>query len=198
MKKNLLLAIILVLILVTASILLQQTNAPTETASAQIEETKKHERIVEITIEKNVNGEITSGDVLITFEDPPILPVNRETALGVFLGREEDLLTLGTGSIKVEIGVEVVNDEDPVNIINISYTGDPVDIKISAKTVIYKDITEIPDVTVEDLNSGKKLVTREVVPGSLEELGENMVIRVWGNVDDGKVLADVLVYELIQ
>jgi len=182
---------------VSAFILTKDKPSP-ELASAQtIDEGVKHEKIIEIAVEKNINGEITSGEVLITFEDPSTLPVYRETTLGVFLSREWNQLTLGTGSIEVEIGVEVINDEDPVKDINVSYTGDPINVLVTPDTEIYKDVTEIPEITAEDLETGEKLVMIEIQPGYLEDLEENMIIRVWGENSDGTVIANVLVYELV-
>lgn len=182
---------------VSAFILTKDKPSP-ELASAQtIDEGVKHEKIIEIAVEKNINGEITSGEVLITFEDPSTLPVYRETTLGVFLSREWNQLTLGTGSIEVEIGVEVINDEDPVKDINVSYTGDPINVLVTPDTEIYKDVTEIPEITAEYLETGEKLVMIEIQPGYLEDLEENMIIRVWGENSDGTVIANVLVYELV-
>jgi len=182
---------------VSAFILTKDKPSP-ELASAQtIDEGVKHEKIIEIAVEKNINGEITSGEVLITFEDPSTLPVYRETTLGVFLSREGNQLTLGTGSIEVEIGVEVINDEDPVKDINVSYTGDPINVLVTPDTEIYKDVTEIPEITAEYLETGEKLVMIEIQPGYLEDLEENMIIRVWGENSDGTVIANVLVYELV-
>ena len=200
MRKILITSVILLLVVLGASaFILSQGNHLPDIARAQTSDDQiKHEKIIEIAVEKNINGEITSGEVLITFEDPATLPIYRETALGVFLKRDGKQLTLGTGSIEVEIGVEVVNDEEPVKNINVNYTGDPIEILVSSDTAIYEDVTEIPEVTGEDLETGTKLITRKIQLGSLEEIGENMIIRVWGNKTKGSVIADVLVYERIQ
>ena len=200
MKKILFLGSFALLILLgVAAFALTQTYQPTTAVSAQgAEEPGKHERVIEIAVEKNVNGEVTSGEVTVTFDDPENLPVDRESALGVFLGRDGDVLTLGTGSIEVEIGVEVVNDEDPVRTLNVSHSGDPVEVVVTEDTVIYKDTTESPEVTSEDIETGHKVIDRTVEPGSLDEVGEGMILRVWGESRDGRVIADVLVYEQIQ
>ena len=198
MKKIVLILSLVIILIAASTFFLMREDSPSQTASAQSEDdTKKHEKVIEIAIEKNINGEITSGEIMMTFEDPPTLPSYRETTLGVFLDQNGDILSLGTGSITVEVSVEVVNDEDPEETINVSYSGEPVDVKVTADTVIYKDITEVPEVTQEDLESGNKVVLREIEPGSLDELEESMILRVWGSEIDGLVTADVLVFEEI-
>ena len=64
-------------------------------------------------------------------------------------------------------------------------------------TVIYADITPTPEISDADLASGSKLVMRTIVSGSLEAVGEGMILRVWGPVRYGIITAEVLVYESI-
>jgi hypothetical protein len=200
MKKILILCgfTLLILLGVAAIVFIQAYNPPAAVSAQGVEEPVKHEKVIEIAVEKNVNGVVTSGEVTVTFDDPENLPNEGESALGVTLGRNGDVFTLGTGSIEVEIDVEVVNDEDPVTAINVSHSGDPVEIVVTADTIVYKDTTAPPEVTPEDLETGHKVVTRTVEPGSLDEVGEGMILRVWGETEGGRVVADVLVYEQIQ
>lgn len=199
MKKILILgSFVLLISLGVVAFILAQTYQPAAVSAQGAEKPGKHEKVIEIAVEKNVNGEITSGEVTITFDDPAILPVERESALGVFLGRDGEVLTLGTGSIEVEIGVEVVNDEDPVTTVNVTHSGDPVEVVVSPDTIVYKDITGRPEVSSEDLETGRKVITRSVEPGLLNEVGEGMILRVWGEAQSGRVIAEVLVYEQIQ
>ncbi len=160
-------------------------------------ENPKAEKILEIAVERNINGEVTSVNVEVRFEDPDRLPDEGESAFGVFLEREDNIITLGTGSIEVEVGVEVVNDEEPVRTVNVSHSGDPVEIILNSDTVIFADITPEPKISDADLESGSKLVTRTLIPGSAESIGQGMILRVWGPLQDGMITADVLVYELI-
>ncbi len=200
MRKILIFGGFLFLILLgVVALVLAQTYQPATAVSAQgVDEPGKHEKVIEIAVEKNVNGEITSGEVTITFDDPPLLPAERESALGVTLGRDGDVLTLGTGSIEVEISVEVVNDEEPIETVNVSHSGDPVDVVVTENTIVYKDMTGHPEVTSEDLETGRKVITRTIGPGLLDEVGEGTILRVWGETQDGLIIADVLVYEIIQ
>jgi hypothetical protein len=69
---------------------------------------------------------------------------------------------------------------------------------VTADTIVYKDTTSTPEVTPEDLETGHKVITRTVEPGSLDEVGEGMILRVWGQTLGGRIVADVLVFEQIQ
>ena len=199
MKKLLILGSFLVLTsLVVAAIFLIRPSSPVVAVSVQEEDDpEKPERVMEIAIEKVINGETTSGVVRMTFEDPDILPIKAERVVGVFLGQNGDVLTLGTGSIEVTVDVEVVMDEDPVTTLNVTHSGGPVDVKVTEDTIIYKDTTEHPEISDEDIESGNKVVLRTIETGSLDEIGENMILRVWGEAEDGGVIATVLVYEQI-
>jgi hypothetical protein len=188
----------LLVLLGAAGILLNQAiYLPMAVRAQEPDEKPKAEKIIEIAVEKNLNGEITSGTVQVRFDDPAELPAGGESVLGVFMAKEDDLITIGTGSIEVEVAVEVVNDEDPVRTVRVSHSGDPVEVKVSVDTVVYADITPRPEISDSDLEAGSKRVTRVLTPGSLEEIEEGMVLRVWGSLADGVVTADVLVYGLI-
>ena len=199
MKKIVILGFsILVITIGIATFLVARVFQPIATVSAQEgDQPEKSGKVIEIAVEENLNGEVTSGQVTITFEYPPMLPAERERVLGVFLSRDGDVLTLGTGSIEVEVAVEVVNDEEPVRTVNVSHSGDSVEVVINSDTIVYKDITPQPEVSSQDLETGHKVITSKVIPGSLDEVGEGMILRVWGKNQDGRVIASVLVYEEI-
>jgi len=200
MKKGRIAAgIIFLAVVVAAGVVFVQSTTSTMAVLAQKPAVNpKGEKILEIAVERNINGEVISGEVQVRFEDPDNLPEEGESAFGVFLEQEGDLITLGTGSIEVEVGVEVVNDEEPVRTVNVSHSGDSVDIILTPDTVIYADITPRPEISDADLASGSKLVTRTIISGSPEAIGQGMILRVWGPVQDGVVTAAVLVYESIE
>jgi len=197
MKKGRIAAgIIFLAVVVAAGVVFVQSTTSTMAVLAQKPAVNpKGEKILEIAVERNINGEVISGEVQVRFEDPDNLPEEGESAFGVFLEQEGDLITLGTGSIELEVGVEVVNDEEPVRTVNVSHSGDSVDIILTPDTVIYADITPRPEISDADLASGSKLVTRTIIYGSPEAIGQGMILRVWGPIQDGVVTAEVLVYE---
>jgi len=136
--------------------------------------------------------------VRITFADPPELPEQAADAAGLFLGRDGDVLTVGTGLIEVDVSVEAVNDQEPVTTISASHDGDDVQLAVGENTVYYEDVTERPEITPEMVAAGEHQVTRVLEPGSLDEIGDNMEIRAWGEVVNGQLVADVLVYGAIK
>ena len=200
MKRNWIVTGFTLLILAGAAgfLLVQSTTPPVAVSAQEPVERPKAEKILEIAVEKNINGEVTSGQVQVRFEDPETLPVEGESAFGVFLGRDGEVITLGTGSIEVEVDVEVKNDEEPVRLVNVSHSGDPVNVMVNADTVVYADITPRPEISDADLESGSKTVTSTIVPGSLDAIGEGMILRVWGPTQDGVTTAEILVYETIE
>jgi hypothetical protein len=165
--------------------------------SAQ-EQQPKPEKVVLLSIEEIKNGERFGGDVRITFVDPPELPEQGADAAGLFLSRDGNVLTVGTGLIEVDVSVEALNDQEPVTTINASHDGDDVPVTVDENTVYYKDVTERPEITPEMIAAGEHQVTLELEPGSLDEIGDNMEIRAWGEVADGQLVADVLVYGVIK
>ena len=67
--------IILLIIVVAAGVLLVQPTTPPMAVQAQApEENPKAEKILAIAVERNINGEVTSGEVQVRFEDPDELP----------------------------------------------------------------------------------------------------------------------------
>jgi len=165
--------------------------------SAQ-EQEPKPEKVLLLSVEEIKNGERFGGDVRITFVDPPELPEQGADVAGLFLGRDGDELTVGTGPIEVDVSIEAINDQDPVTTINASHGGDDVPLVVDVGTVYYKDVTERPEITPEMIAAGEHQVTLELEPGSLDEIGDNMEIRAWGEVVDGQLVADVLVYGVIK
>lgn len=159
-----------------------------------IEATKNGDTMY-IEISRNLNGEELSGGVLVTFENPEELPAADPDALGVFVARNGDTFTLGTGQIAVTVDVEQINDQEPVTTSDVSYDGDEIDVRFTESTIFYEDTTEEPLIDREEIEEGEITVTRTLEAGSAEEIGENMVLRIWGTMVDGQLVADIVVYE---
>jgi hypothetical protein len=156
------------------------------------------ERVMVIAVEKNENGQVTSGQVQVRFQDPGALPDMQEAAVGLFLSQEGDSLRLGTGAIEVEVSVEVVNDEEPTTVVNARHSGEEITVVVGEGTVIYEDTTDRPEITSADIEAGEVIVLRTITPGSLEGLAANMIVRVWGTWQGDILLATTLVYEPIR
>lgn len=151
-----------------------------------------------ISVHEVVNGETFAGDVRISYVDAPELPAAAPAASGLFLGRDGNLLHLGAGGISVEVDTEQVNGEEPVTTVQASHDGETVTVQVTAATAVYADTTPHPDITPADIEAGSKTISRTVAPGSVDEIGENSIIRVWGSEQNGQIVADVLVHEPIR
>lgn len=151
-----------------------------------------------IEVSRNLNGEELSGGVFVTFENPDELPAADPNTLGVFVGRSGNTLTLGTGQIEVTVDTEQLNDQEPVTTANASYDGDEIDIRFTDSTLFYKDTTEEPHIDRPEIEAGQLTVTRTLEPGSADEIGDNMIIKAWGTVVDGQLVAETILYEPVK
>ena len=121
MRRHWILTVFTLLVLAGAAgfLLAQSTTPPIAVNAQKPVDQPKAEKVLEIAVEKNINGEITSGQVQVRFEDPETLPAEGESAFGVFLEQDGEVITLGTGSIEVEVDVEIKNDEEPVTSVSV-------------------------------------------------------------------------------
>jgi hypothetical protein len=136
--------------------------------------------------------------VRVTYEDAAELPDEPAALSGLFVDRDGDTFTVGTGPVAVEVSVEVVNDQDPVTTIHANHHGDEAEFVVTPATIIYKDTTAQPQITPEDIEAGEMTILSTVAPGSLDEIGENMELRIWGTEQNGQLVADVLLYAPIR
>lgn len=113
------------------------------------------------------------------------LPATATDATGILLYRDDNTLALGTGEIQIR-----GNPADGT--LSSHYSGPEVEVVVTQRTVIYRDTTRYDLDTVQD---GKLYQT--VGPGSVDEISKQSLVQVWGEKQDGRVLAEVLVYHNI-
>lgn len=134
-----------------------------------------------------------AGPVRITFADPSELPDEPAITGGLFKRRQDNSLFLGTGSI--EVSVESVNGEVSVAAHN---DGPEVEVVVTGDTLIYEDITERPIIGPEEAEKGEMVVLRQVrLVDGLDAIGENMMVRVWGEKRGERVIARVIYYDRV-
>ncbi|MCO5183331.1 MAG: hypothetical protein M9965_05270 [Anaerolineae bacterium] len=196
MRKLLLIGIATITIAVGAFIVL---SGVLNSSTAQAQGSGGNgDKVIQIHTEEVINGETRGGGVMMTFTRAAELPEAAPDRSGLFLSRDGDLLTVGQGAIEVTVDVEVVNDEEPVTAVNATHSGGEAQVRLTDNTQIYRDTTEMPEVTDEMLATGEATIQSTVEAGSAVDIGENMVIRAWGSMEDGVLVADVLVYEAIK
>ena len=162
-------------------------------------------RVYELAMEKRIDdgSGLVEQSVEVRIETLPSadLPNTPVAASGIFAGREGDDIILGTGSIEADLDIRVYNDEEPVRTLTLSHDGPEVIVEVGPQTAIYRETTQMPDYhdpETEVPESGLIVVQQEVVRvDSADEIGPNMELQVWGELQGDRVQADVLVYRVV-
>lgn len=130
------------------------------------------------------------GEVRINADDiqpAKELPQTPADVRGLFERRENNSFFVGTGQISIMV------ESDPNGNVESSSnaTGPTVEIVVTNDTIVYHDTT------LEQYNgqppAGEK-IQQVVEPGSLDDIGENSTLTVWGKKTGDRVIADILVY----
>ncbi len=115
------------------------------------------------------------------------LPTTPADVRGLFDHRQNDSIFVGTGNITVR----VMKDQSGQVHTSASHSGPVVEVVVTNQTIIYKDVT------MQQFNGpppqGQK-IQQMVQPGSLDEVGQNSTLTVWGRQTGDRYIADVLVY----
>ncbi|MCH7801821.1 MAG: hypothetical protein IIC24_09820 [Chloroflexi bacterium] len=175
----------------------------TGSRECSIEGPSKHV-IMERTIDDGSGPVTQSTDLIITTAPSALLPQSNPMACGIFLGVNGNDMTLGVGSVEVEVQLEVtvdlVNGRDSDRSVSVNHTGPEANVVITADTTIYRDDTERVDYDPDgDLPpSGTITLQQELTEvDSLDGLSGNYEVQVWGAEGANGVVADILVYREI-
>ena len=141
------------------------------------------------------NGPVS---VKVTTMPAPELPDAPSDVHGVFVSREDNSITVGTGAI--ELNVEIHQAPGGAIEPNVSLTanGPEIEVVVTHDTVIYREETEDPGGSGRDVKGGEytvQQVVRQV--DSLEELGKNTEVIAWGEQRGDRIVADILVYRIV-
>ena len=190
-----LLALVVVLGVIVAGFAITQSFLAPEPIAA--EEGQPQPQMI-IAIEEVINGEVTAGEVYVTFGYPEAIPTGPTAASGIFLASEGNEFNLGTGNIEVEATIDIIEGEEPVETIAAVHDGDDVTVSFSNDTLFFLDTSERVVPTAADLEAGEMFVERTLEAGSAADIGSNMMVRVWGTVNGDIVEADVVIYAPIR
>ncbi len=127
-----------------------------------------------------------SKDNLIPAEE---LPKTAADTTGIFVRRQDNSLFIGTG--RVQLQVKVSGDSGATPESASSYDGPLVEVVATANTQVYRDDTFQ---NLKDLPSSDTKVQQKVVPGDLDEVGQNSTINAWGKKVGDRLVADVILY----
>ena len=172
----------------------------TETADAQ---SGGSGRVIEIAVEQVIkdgdgNETIVAGLVTVDFENPPKVPQVKADAEGIYVGHDQDRVTVGTGNIAVEVEIEQINDQEPVMAVSAVHSGPEVEFMVSPDATIYLETTEQPKPTPAEVEAGQMTMLRTFEPGSLSDLDKNTIIEAWGQEENGILMADKLIISPIK
>ena len=117
------------------------------------------------------------------------LPQTPAEVKGVYQRRVDSSIFIGTG----QVSVMAQKSQGGAISMTSSYNGPVVEVVTTHDTTIYRDVT------MKQFNgpppAGQKL-QQVVEPGSLDDIGENSMIVVWGERRGDRVVATTLVYSL--
>ena len=134
----------------------------------------------------------------ISIEPSPELPDTPSEVGGVFLRREDNSVFIGTGA--TELNVEIHQTEAGAIEPKVSLTsnGPEVEVVVSHETVLYEDVTDIPGFDGVAGKGGAHTIQQMVKRvDSLEEMKGNAELQVWGSKRGDRVVADVIVFRIV-
>ena len=112
------------------------------------------------------------------------LPTRQPDAGGVFVRREDNSIFIGTGQITMMVEAEGGSST--------SYDSPVVEVVVNGDSLVYKEVSNLPGPPSE--GETEQVIQQEVAEGTIEEIGENSSLIVWGRKVGDRIIADVLVY----
>jgi hypothetical protein len=150
---------------------------------------------------ENGAGMVTSGSFSMEIEPAPEIPTANPDAAGVVLKQVDNILTVGTGdaSSGVMISSSVVTEGnaavtggaiqiDPMG--SGEYSGPEVEVVVTKDTKIYRDATM--DEFQGGFPEGNTKIQMKVEEITIDQLGSNSFISVWGRRTGDRIIADVI------
>ena len=122
------------------------------------------------------------------------LPDKEAVAFGIVQKRQDDVLTVGTGSIEVNVEVDVDPSTGQGRTSVVPSTSGPVlEVVLTRDTLLYRDITDIAGQTPDE--SGEVTIMQEIRPVTdTGEIETQMEVQVWGQRRGDRIVADVVVF----
>jgi hypothetical protein len=132
----------------------------------------------------NSSGTVGNGQVFISLDDitpAPELPTITSEITGIFVERKDN--TVMVQLVSFDAGVGGMAGDSPSS-------GPIVEVVVSGNTTIYRETTEFSrPVPGEDFS-----VQQTVEESTLDDIGPQTMITVWGRRSGDRVIADVLFY----
>ena len=174
-------------------------NPTSETKVARSEPAKDARPRAPVRVMELVNDD-GSGPVSmrISIEPSPDLPETSSEVGGVFLRREDNSVFVGTGSTELNVDIHIDETGAIEPSVSLTSNGPEIEVVVSHDTVLYEDVTDIPGFDGVAGKGGDHTIQQTVKRvDSLEELKGNAELQVWGSKRGDRVVADVMVYRIV-
>lgn len=122
------------------------------------------------------------------------LPDAEAAAFGIVVGRQDDVLTVGTGDIELSVDVEVDGNtgQETTSVVP-STNGPELEVVLTRDTQLYRDVTDVAGQAPNE--SGEVTILQELRPVTdASEIEPQMEVQVWGERRGDRIVADVLVF----
>jgi hypothetical protein len=132
--------------------------------------------------------------VQTTILPAPELPDEEAVASGIVLDRRDDVLTVGTGDIELDVEVEVdANTGQETTSVVPSTNGPELEVVLTRDTRLYQDVTDIAGQLPDE--SGDVTIVQEIRPvKDSSQIEVQMEVQVWGERRGDRIVAGVLVF----
>jgi hypothetical protein len=134
-------------------------------------------------------GPTGAKSVRINMSPAKEVPQDKPSAAGIFVRREDQSIFIGTGNIRMMVKKSSNSSGSDVSS---DYDGPVVEVVINHDTNIYQDVTEMPE--PDKAKDGVLDLQQVVKPGSLDDLGANGQVTVWGDKQGDRFIARVIVF----
>ena len=122
------------------------------------------------------------------------IPQEKLTTKGLFLGREDQRIFLGTGQVQL-MAKDPSGSSGSSSDVAGGYYGPVVEVVITHETKIYLDITEMDPPEKASSGTGGIVTVQQVVkPGSLDDLGKYSTVYIWGDKQGDRYIAKVITF----
>lgn len=122
------------------------------------------------------------------------LPAAEAVAFGIVVGREDDVLIVGTGDVElaVEVQVDAATGQEQTSVVP-STNGPELEVVLTRDTQLYRDVTDIAGQQPDE--SGEVTIVQEIRRAiDPAEIEPQMEVQVWGQRRGDRVVAEVIVF----
>jgi hypothetical protein len=138
-------------------------------------------------------GGASQKSLRLDIDPAPELPKENPTTNGIFVRREDQSIFIGTGNLRMMFK-KSANNSGGEGETSSSYDGPVVEVVSNHETKVYQDITDMTPPDPSTTSGGTFKVKQVLKPGSLDDLGKNSMVTMWGDKQGDRFIARVIVF----